>query len=95
MMRKGQPILLSLALVALEALPAMAQVSKDTLESISMPSRVDTRICTVELENGRAVKGFLCEDYATHRAKDISAFGGWRTWLAVREAPGTKVREEP
>ena len=52
-------------------------------------------IGTVELEDGRAVKGFLCEDYAIHGAKDISAFGGWRTWLAVRVAPGTKVREEP
>jgi len=52
-------------------------------------------IGTVELEDGRTVKGFLCEDYAVRGATDISASGGWSAWLSLREAPETKVREEP
>ena len=38
-------------------------------------------IGTLTLANGRTVKGFLCETYATIRAEDITAFGGWRAWL--------------
>jgi allophanate hydrolase len=34
-------------------------------------------IGTVELEDGEAVKGFLCESAATLKARDISEFGGW------------------
>jgi allophanate hydrolase len=35
----------------------------------------------VRLKDGRIVKGFLCEEYATRRATPISAFGGWRGFL--------------
>jgi allophanate hydrolase len=35
----------------------------------------------VTLEDGSAVQSFLCEDYATKDAKDITAFGGWRAYL--------------
>ena len=38
-------------------------------------------IGTLTLANGRTVKGFLCETYATLGAKDITVFGGWRAWL--------------
>ena len=38
-------------------------------------------IGTVTLDDGSAVQGFLCEDYATRDAKDITAFGGWRAYL--------------
>jgi len=38
-------------------------------------------IGTLTLAGGRAVKGFLCEAYATRGAEDITAFGGWRAWL--------------
>ena len=38
-------------------------------------------IGNVTLADGRAVKGFLCETYATIGAEDITAFGGWRAWL--------------
>lgn len=39
-------------------------------------------IGTVTLADGRVVKGFLCEAHATRGAEDITAFGGWRGWLA-------------
>jgi allophanate hydrolase len=38
-------------------------------------------IGTVKLADGRAVKGFLCEAFATAGAEDITGFGGWRAWL--------------
>jgi len=39
-------------------------------------------IGTVTLADGRKVKSFLCEAHATRDAEDITAFGGWRAWLA-------------
>ncbi|WP_284617664.1 allophanate hydrolase [Aquabacterium humicola] len=39
---------------------------------------------SVELADGRWVKGFICEPAALQRAADISGFGGWRAWLAAR-----------
>jgi allophanate hydrolase len=41
-------------------------------------------IGTITLADGRSVQGFLCEAYATSGAEDITAFGGWRAWLASR-----------
>jgi allophanate hydrolase len=38
-------------------------------------------IGTVELEDGSWVKGFLCEPCALTGARDISSFGGWRSYL--------------
>jgi len=40
-------------------------------------------IGTVTLADGRQVKGFLCESCAVPEAQDISAFGGWRAYLAA------------
>ena len=37
-------------------------------------------IGTLELADGSAVKGFICEPAALAGAKDITAFGGWRTY---------------
>jgi allophanate hydrolase len=37
---------------------------------------------SIELEDGRWVKGFICEPHALRGARDISAFGGWRAYLA-------------
>jgi allophanate hydrolase len=34
-------------------------------------------IGTICLEDGEAVKGFLCESWAADRARDITEFGGW------------------
>jgi allophanate hydrolase len=39
-------------------------------------------IGTVELADGRQVKGFLCEPSALVAAEDITSHGGWRAWLA-------------
>jgi len=39
-------------------------------------------IGTVTLADGRGVKGFLMEAAAVAGARDISAFGGWRAYLA-------------
>jgi allophanate hydrolase len=44
-------------------------------------------IGTITLEDGREVKGFLCEGRATCGARDISSFGGWRNFLASASAP--------
>jgi allophanate hydrolase len=41
-------------------------------------------IGTVTLEDGEAVKGFLCETHAVAGAEDISGYGGWRAYLAGR-----------
>ena len=37
-------------------------------------------IGTVELEDGSAVKGFLCEPIGLDGARDITEFGGWRAY---------------
>lgn len=39
-------------------------------------------IGTLELADGRAVKGFICEPWALAHAVDITSFGGWRAYLA-------------
>jgi allophanate hydrolase len=39
-------------------------------------------IGTLELENGERVKGFLAESWAAEGARDITALGGWRAYLA-------------
>jgi allophanate hydrolase len=36
----------------------------------------------VMLANGRAATGFLCETHALNGARDITALGGWRNYLA-------------
>lgn len=38
-------------------------------------------IGTVQLHDGRGVKGFLCEAVAISGAQDITALGGWRKFL--------------
>ena len=43
-------------------------------------------IGTLTLADGRTVKGFLVEAAATHSARDISAFGGWRAFMAQAKA---------
>jgi allophanate hydrolase len=38
----------------------------------------------VELHDGRWETGFICDAWGLDGAEDISAFGGWRAWLASR-----------
>lgn len=49
-------------------------------------------IGTVTLADRRTVKGFLCEHHATDGAEDITAFGGWRAWLARSSGPQRESR---
>jgi allophanate hydrolase len=49
-------------------------------------------IGSVELADGRVVKGFLCEAFALENARDITAFGGWRSYLASLSAPHQETR---
>ncbi len=51
--------------------------------SISAPLGIGT----IALVEGRSVQGFLCEAHATRDAEDITAFGGWRAWLAAQLRP--------
>lgn len=37
-------------------------------------------IGSVQLKDGRSVKGFICEGRALTQARDITAFGGWRAY---------------
>lgn len=46
-------------------------------------------IGNVRLKDGRRVKGFLCEEFATRGAEPISAHGGWRNFLDFRTASAT------
>lgn len=39
-------------------------------------------IGTLTLANGESVKGFICEGHGIDDAKDITAFGGWRAYVA-------------
>jgi allophanate hydrolase len=39
-------------------------------------------IGTVALEDGRSVQGFVCAGGVSAQARDISAFGGWRRYMA-------------
>jgi len=44
-------------------------------------------IGTVELEDGAQLRGFVCEQYATQGAREITRLGGWRAYLAQRAEP--------
>ncbi len=44
-------------------------------------------IGTIVLADGRTVKGFLVEAQAAVGARDISALGGWRAFVAQAEVP--------
>ncbi len=41
-------------------------------------------IGTLALADGTRVKGFLCETIATEDARDVTAFGGWRAFVAAQ-----------
>lgn len=38
----------------------------------------------IKLNDGRLVNGFICEGYAIEDAEDITAFGGWRGYIAAK-----------
>lgn len=38
----------------------------------------------LELADGSVVNGFICEGIGVAGAQDITAYGGWRAWIAQR-----------
>jgi len=46
-------------------------------------------IGSLALADGRSVQGFLCEALALAGAEDVTAFGGWRAYIASRSAAAT------
>jgi allophanate hydrolase len=42
-------------------------------------------IGSIVLECGAVAQGFLCEAWAVATAQDITAFGGWRSYMATRK----------
>lgn len=67
--------------IALELWAIPKSAMGDFMDGIPAPLSIGT----VEIEDGSCVKGFLCESAGLGAAEDISAFGGWRGYLA-REA---------
>lgn len=47
-------------------------------------------IGTVFLEDGSSVYGFLCESDALKNAEEITAYGGWRSYLEAEEPVSTR-----
>ncbi|MDH4559357.1 hypothetical protein E8F11_30010 [Pseudomonas sp. BN417] len=39
----------------------------------------------LQLEDGRWVKGFICEPYALDGARDITGFGDWHAFIASQQ----------
>jgi allophanate hydrolase len=48
-------------------------------------------IGSVQLATGEWVKGFICEPCAIDGAQDVTAFGGWRRYLAARTVSGPRL----
>jgi allophanate hydrolase len=44
----------------------------------------------IHLSDGRAVKGFLCEEAAVEKAVNISVFGGWKAYLKSQTLAAAK-----
>ena len=66
------------AAIALEVWALPRRAVGDFLAGIPAPLAIGT----VELEDGSAVKGFLCEPHGLAGARDITQSGGWRAALA-------------
>jgi allophanate hydrolase len=64
--------------IALELWAMPKHAMGDFIAGIPSPLAIGT----VEIEDGSQVKGFLCETSGLGSAEDISALGGWRSFLA-------------
>jgi allophanate hydrolase len=49
-------------------------------------------IGSIELIDGAWVKGFVCEPHALARARDITAFGGWRNFVSSTDGAAVSVQ---
>lgn len=47
-------------------------------------------IGTLELADGRSVKGFICEPWAIASATDVTSFGGWRSYVEHLKSTAAK-----
>jgi len=47
-------------------------------------------IGTLQLADGRSVKGFICEPWAIASATDVTAFGGWRSYVEHLKSTAAK-----
>ncbi|CDX23860.1 Allophanate hydrolase [Mesorhizobium sp. ORS 3324] len=52
-------------------------------------------IGTIELDDGTSAKGFLAETAGLSAATDISAYGGWRSFVASANAPRRQLENAP
>ncbi len=68
--------------IALEVWSLSASAFGQFVAAIPPPLSVGT----ISLADGRSVKGFLVEPAAITDARDISAFGGWRAFMAEKAA---------
>ena len=68
--------------IALEVWALPAEALGDFMRGIPAPLSIGS----VELEDGRWVKGFLVEPCGTEGARDITALGGWRAFLEAETA---------
>jgi allophanate hydrolase len=66
------------AAIAIEIWSIPSHRVGDFIETVTPPLSIGT----LTTADGRQVKGFLVEAEATHGARDISAFGGWRAFMA-------------
>lgn len=57
-------------------------VPKNAIGGLLMQIPHPLGLGSVELESGEWVKGFICEPIGIEGAKDISHFGGWRSFIA-------------
>ena len=71
-MRRTIPATLGLTLAALLALPAGAQVSEETLQSITTPDKVETRIGTLDFKDGAPSKATSTRSTTTSTSRTPS-----------------------
>jgi allophanate hydrolase len=72
------------AAIAVEVYDMPAEMLGSLLAEIPPPLGLGT----IELSDGTWVKGFICEPRALRDADDITAFGGWRAYLAAQAGQG-------
>jgi len=53
----------------------------ETIGSLLMETPPPLGLGSIELSDGTWVKGFICEARALRDARDITAFGGWRSYM--------------
>ena len=75
---KGLTVLLVKVTDAVEIWALSAEAFGTFVANIPAPMAIGT----LTLADGRAMKGVVVEPIATEGAREISSFGGWRTFMA-------------